>query len=718
MMKFVETLRAFRSGAVCRKQALAQIPPHLGDAGTDAIAMLAELDEEHARAAFPKALHAAIARKILDWLGVARAGEMRAAAPPFKDSDRSVTVVFRSPDADTASEPVAVRPAADQTTAVAVGSVLQHRFKLVGHIGEGGMSRVYKAVDLRKVEGRLSDPYVAIKLLTVPIDDYKHSIAVLQSEAQKLQSLAHPHIVRVIDCDRDGQTVFMTMEYLDGEPLKRKFLVPQFAGLARDEALRIVAAIASALQFAHGLGIVHGDLKPGNVIITAKGEVKVIDFGIARMMAPKTPPAARQSGEAVPHWDSLTGLTPSYASPQMLEHQAPDPRDDIYALACIAYEALTGRHPFGREAANVARERGLQPMHAPALSRRQLKALAHGLEFDRDARTASAVEFIGELRGAQPLRAKGWIAAAGVLLAMLVAGMYWLRGAALRTPAAARHAPQAATQQAPLLTPGKVFRDCPTCPLMTVLPPGHFEQGAADEDAHATAFERPRHAVALAYSFGMGVNEITKGEFKEFIDATGRAMDGCETYDGAWRRNAGSSWNEVGYPQTPLHPVSCVSWQDAQAYVQWLSSKTGHRYRLPSASEWEYAAQGDGGADCGQANIADATAVERFPGWRTEACSDGYVYTAPVGSFAANRFGLHDMLGNVFEWTEDCWQDDYAQAPGDGAAQLQGDCRQREMRGGSWFTQPAYARSTYRNRFADDFRSSSVGFRIVRDLKP
>ena len=133
------------------------------------------------------------------------------------------------------------------------------------------MSVVYKAIDLRKIEARASDPYVAVKLLTVPSSGFGHSLTLLQSEAQKLQSLPHPNIVRVIDVDRDGRTVFMTMEYLTGESLKRRLLAPDFRGLPAAEAERVLEAIAAALEFAHHNDIIHGDLKPGNVIITAEG---------------------------------------------------------------------------------------------------------------------------------------------------------------------------------------------------------------------------------------------------------------------------------------------------------------------------------------------------------------------------------------------------------------------------------------------------------------
>jgi len=217
-------------------------------------------------------------------------------------------------------------------------------------------------------------------------------------------------------------------------------------------------------------------------------------------------------------------------------------------------------------------------------------------------------------------------------------------------------------------------------------------------------------------------------EFHQFIAATGRDMQGCDTYDGEWKHRPMNSWENPGFVQTGTHPVTCASWQDAEAYAAWLSTKTGHRYRLPSASEWEYAARAGGEAVqpwspngsgvCAHANVADESAAHRYPGWVAFACNDGYVYTAPVGSFKTNSFGLNDMLGNVFQWTQDCWHADYIGAPIDGSARTDGNCSEHELRGGSWFTTPAYVRADYRNHFAADYRATSVGIRLARDLDP
>jgi len=273
--------------------------------------------------------------------------------------------------------------------------------------------------------------------------------------------------------------------------------------------------------------------------------------------------------------------------------------------------------------------------------------------------------------------------------------------------------------------PGAVIRDCPSCPSMVVLPTGRFQQGSSRAEG-GPSFEMPAHWVNIGRPLGMSLNVVTVEEFQQFIAATGRDMQGCDTYDGEWKSRPDSSWKSPGFPQTGTHPVTCVSWDDAQAYARWLSGKTGHQYRLPSASEWEYAARSGGeavlpwganaAAACANANVADASAAQRYPGWTVFACNDGYVYTAPVGSFKANSFGLNDMLGNVFQWTEDCWQADYVGAPVDGSALNTGECSEHELRGGSWFSTPAYVRANYRNHFAAGYRTSSVGIRLVKEI--
>jgi formylglycine-generating enzyme required for sulfatase activity len=604
------------------------------------------------------------------------------------------------------------------------GTILRGRFKLLQRIGEGGMSCVYRAIDLRRVEAESDDPHVAVKILTVPFANSSDAMKVLTREAHSLRCVTHPNIVRVIDCDRDGDTVFMTLELLSGRSLFDKLQTVKTTGMPRSVVLGVIKGIAEALDFAHARNIVHGDLKPGNVIITDAGETKVIDFGLARLAT--LPLDGHGTGASNPPID-FSALTPAYASPQMLEKGAPDPRDDVFSLACTTWMLMTGEHPFNGKSLTAARDEGIELLPAGKLTAREFRALQRALEFDRHKRTPSARQFVAEFSGSS--RSPSWRMASIGVLALIVLSMaayfsFRPRGKTLAVVASpAAHV--AATPPAP--APGTLFRDCAYCPQMKVLPPGDFVQGSAAADPDTLQSELPRHPVSIARPFAMGVYDATVSEYSEYVAATGYQANGCAIYNGSWRVASTLSWKNAMETQTPLHPVTCVSWQDARQYASWLSHRTGHTYRLPSASEWEYAARAgstashpwvDSEAACNYANLADQTAARRYPGWMVEPCSDSYVQSAPVGSFAPNAFGLYDTLGNVFQWVADCWTDDYQGAPSDGTARTDGDCTEREMRGGSWFSRPSYVRVSYRNRFATDYRSTTVGFRLVREMTP
>lgn len=338
-----------------------------------------------------------------------------------------------------------------------------------------------------------------------------------------------------------------------------------------------------------------------------------------------------------------------------------------------------------------------------------------------------------DARAVPPRRASKQRRALWLGVAILVLFIAWLYGRPAKTPAAASaatgNANLAAAQAPPpaaAVDPGSTIQDCPTCPKMTVLPTRRFKQGAAPGDRDALPAEKPQHIVLIRQPLAISTTQLTVGNFREFVTATKRELAGCEVYDGDWHHKVAANWLEPGFIQNSDHPVTCVSWNDAVAYAAWLSAKTGHHYRLPSSSEWEYAARAGVDAPlpwspamqaaCEYANVADRSAARRYPKWSVFACKDGYVNTAPVGSFKANAFGIDDMLGNVLEWTEDCWHEDYSKAPVDGSARMDGDCAEHELRGGSWFSSPAFVRLSYRNHSASGYRSSSVGVRLVRDL--
>ena len=279
---------------------------------------------------------------------------------------------------------------------------------------------------------------------------------------------------------------------------------------------------------------------------------------------------------------------------------------------------------------------------------------------------------------------------------------------------------------------GDRFRDCPECPEMVVVPAGSYRMGSPSYEQGRQENEGPVHEVTIAAPFAIGVYEVTVAEFRRFVDETGySAYSSCWTYeDGEVKDRADRGWRNPGFGQSGRHPVTCASWDDAQAYAAWLLQETGEEYRLPSESEWEYAARagtktarpwGEGeSGQCRHANGGDASIKERYSDWEwaVASCRDGHLHTAPVGSFAANGWGLHDMLGNVWEWTEDCWNDSYAGAPSDGSVWEYGNCAVRVLRGGSWFNGPSSLRAANRNRVTAGSRSDDIGFRVARTLAP
>lgn len=269
---------------------------------------------------------------------------------------------------------------------------------------------------------------------------------------------------------------------------------------------------------------------------------------------------------------------------------------------------------------------------------------------------------------------------------------------------------------------GTRFQDCPACPRMVVIPPGSFEMGSAG-GGEDMADERPRHTVRLAAPFALGAFEVTRGQFADFVAATGHdAGDACNTLVvGEWRPTPGRSWRDPGFAQADDHPVVCVSWDDAQAYLAWLSKETGLRYRLPSEAEWEYASRAGGAGDFSWPGGLD----HEVANYGRDSCCGGlaagrdrWEFTAPTGSFPANAFGLHDDRGNAWEWLDDCYHENYERAPADGSAR-RSDCSladRRSLRGGSWGDGPPLLRAAYRLRGPTSGRYFTLGFRVARDF--
>jgi serine/threonine-protein kinase len=258
---------------------------------------------------------------------------------------------------------------------IATGQLLGGRYRLERKLGEGGMGVVYLASD-EEVKGET----FAIKVLTQEIRERPDALDLLREEVRKTRALAHQNIVGVYSLNVDGTDVFILMECLEGKTLQALLDEDFGRGMRFDRAWPIIEDLGAALAYAHDHSVIHGDLKPANVFVTTSGKAKLLDFGIARAAR-----GSRRGKDAA----ALGALTPAYASCEMLEGVAPDTRDDIYALACLIYEMLSGRHPFGGRTAIEARDTGEKPIPFERLTDRQNAALAGGLAFDRAARTAT-----------------------------------------------------------------------------------------------------------------------------------------------------------------------------------------------------------------------------------------------------------------------------------------------------------------------------------------
>lgn len=287
-------------------------------------------------------------------------------------------------------------------------------------------------------------------------------------------------------------------------------------------------------------------------------------------------------------------------------------------------------------------------------------------------------------------------------------------------------APPPASASAPDVVPGAVFRDCPDCPEMAAVAGGRFAMGSPSDEPRRVAEEGPETPVTVA-PFAIGRTEVTRAQFRAFMEASGYDRpSGCWHWALVWLWDGARSWQNPGYAQTDDHPVVCVNWHDARAYAEWLSAKTGERYRLPTEAEWEYAAGADAppawvrnmGQACAAANVYDQTAVAAYGGWfETAPCVDGQALTSPVASYPPGPNGLVDMIGNVREWTGDCWTPTHRGRPTTSATRQDGDCGQRVVKGGHFASPVAEARPSSRIAGIADHPNVYMGFRVARDLR-
>ncbi len=497
-------------------------------------------------------------------------------------------------------------------------------------------------------------------------------------EARTLARFDHRHIIKVYDFFEAHNTGYIVMEYAEGEPLSD--FLDRKGVLTEGELKEILFPLLDGLKVVHGAKFLHRDIKPGNIVIRAEdASPMLIDFG-----------AARQAIGVMNMNRAFTFLlTAGYAPVEQYPPEYWPRRDlrqgpwtDLYALGAVCYHALTGKEP--PEAIARMINDPLVPL-AERCSEDQasqgfLSAIDRALQVDEEARPQTIDAWLAEL-GPKPIP----------------------------KPIPPR--------------PGETFKDCAEGPQMVVVPPGWFMMGSPSSEEERYVAEGPQHRVEIGYGLAVGVNAVTFAEWDACV--SGGGCNGYRPNDAGWGRGR--------------RPVISVTWEDAQAYVSWLSSRTGHSYRLLSESEWEYVARagtttpfhfgetistdqanyyGNYTYGSGRKGVYRALPVgpqglgaQRSPEGRKGVYRE---QTLPVGSFSSNAFGLYDIHGNVWEWTQDCWNDSYLGAPGDGSAWLRGDCSVRVLRGGSWDSEPWFLRSAHRGRNPTGNRSLDYGFRVAR----
>jgi tRNA A-37 threonylcarbamoyl transferase component Bud32 len=384
----------------------------LRQSGADSIwSVLALLDQRYRRGQLPielfRSIEAKIARRELGALDYGTTVELDFVPAPAASKPQ----ISRTDPVDilTVDYPVEpAEPAADAAPPPAPAErVLRDRYVLETRLGSGGMGTVFKAVDRYRCDLPQASRIVAIKFLHEAAG-HPEIVSKLRREFYCAQALSHPNIVKVYELDRDGDVEFFTMEFLDGELLSTVVEKLQPMPLSRPRAWAIIREVAAGLAHAHSRNVVHGDLKPQNIMITNSGETRILDFGA--------------SSAEIAQKSTASAMTPAYASCELLEGQGADPRDDLFALACLSYELLAGRHPFQRRRSTAARDLGLIAQRPRGLTRAQWRILKLGLGWRREDRSMAVADWIARLRPAATAarRARSQLVI-GIVLAVVIA---------------------------------------------------------------------------------------------------------------------------------------------------------------------------------------------------------------------------------------------------------------------------------------------------------
>ena len=573
------------------------------------------------------------------------------------------------------------------------GDLFLGRYRVLSELGQGGMGVVYRCQD------DVGGIEVALKALPPELSHNRGEMEEVRDNFRIVEKLHHPGIAALKTLEKDAHTgdYYLVLELAEGLDLRR-WRKQQGGKLSLAQAIPLLRQVAQALDFAHSQRIIHRDIKPANVMVRQNGTVKVLDFGLAAQI--------QSSLSRVSQSHFSTSGTGCYMAPEQWRGQRQDAATDQYALAVMAYELLCGELPFENADSTVLQQAVLNaaPEKAEGLAAPAWAALQRALAKNRADRFASCAEFIEALAGqavaASPsdagaggrgLRSRHRYAVVGVLLLVLgLAGWYF--GSARPRPVPAPPAAEpVVAKPAPQPAPAEVAARVPE---KKVYPP----LNAPDKNSLGMQVV-PVSGTEVLFS----VWDTRVKDYKVYASAAG---------------GVDNEWQSPGFSQGPEHPVVKVSWDDAKAFCAWLTAKErkdgligdNQSYRLPTDAEWSVAV-GLTEASGGTPKDKYMKVAGVYPWGTTWPPPDGagnygsslkvdtYEYTSPVGSFSANRFGLYDLGGNVWQWCEDFYD---------------GQSGSRVLRGGSWYYyDPVILLSSCRFNHTPDGRYYNFGFRCV-----
>lgn len=550
-------------------------------------------------------------------------------------------------------------------------------YRLVEVVGEGGMGTTFRAVHLRL--GRT----VAVKVLRPALLHDSKAVARFHREARAIGRLQHPNIVTATDAGDADWVLYLAMELVAGETLSQR--VRRAGPLPAADACRTAAAAARALHHAHAAGIVHRDVKPSNLMVTPDGTVKLLDLGLARLVAPDPSgddaPGVDDTGQ---HSDGRGAIgTSDYMAPEQWRCGKVDARADQYGLGCTLYYLLTAKPPFAGDSRHTPYDKMQLHLTAdpPAVAKaradvppgvdRVLGKLLAKKPGDRFPDAAAAADALDGIAGAPVPPRRGrrrWLVAAAAAACVVAAALGVGIGAAVFSrPAGAGHppGPPAAPPVAKVAPhPGRLPLTAAEAVALQKAWADYLGRPVVDELADGprmvlippTVVAEAKGATVLTTPFELSETEVTVGQFRRFVQDTGYKTTAERIGNGLVLRPPptgrvdvnGLTWMAPGFDgQTDDHPVCLVSWDDAVAYCRWLSDRAGGEVRLPDEWEWVWAARAGRPGPVPRPADADEAPVEGF-GW-TRATSGGT--PSPVRLLRPNAWGLYDVVGNVEEWS-------------------------------------------------------------------